>query len=85
MKHKKRINESVPFWHKVKQNKSDLFFTEDPAEIDFDYYKEPIKTAIEPILNVRGYSLEQINTLLNIQNDKKKTRAEKQSPQQKRR
>jgi DNA polymerase elongation subunit (family B) len=66
MKHKKRINESVPFWHKVKQNKGDVFFTEDPAEIDFAYYKEPLKTAIEPILKVRGYNSEQINALLNI-------------------
>jgi len=68
-KNGKRINESVSFWHKVKQSDGDYYFTEDPNEIDYAHYKEPLRTALKPILTVRGYSAEQIDELLKISSD----------------
>jgi DNA polymerase I len=66
IKHGKRVNESITFWHKVKNGEEDYFFTEDPAEIDYVHYKEPLKTALKPILTIRGYSADQIDELLNV-------------------
>jgi hypothetical protein len=77
MKYNKRVNESITFWHKVKNGKDDYYFTENTAEIDYAHYKEPLRTALKPILTVRGYSAEKIDKLLNIISKTSLTRRKK--------
>jgi DNA polymerase elongation subunit (family B) len=63
----KKKGETVTYWHRVRKNDKDgYYFTKNPAEIDYNHYKEPLKTALIPILTVRGYTEDQIDTLLNI-------------------
>jgi DNA polymerase elongation subunit (family B) len=73
-KHNKQRRQSISFFLKDKKNTEEYSFTEDPAEISYDKYRERLKTALKPILTVRGYNDMAINTLLNIPHKKKRER-----------
>jgi DNA polymerase, archaea type len=67
-KYGKNKGESTPpYYLKEQKNEGDYYFTEDPNEISYNKYKERLKTALKPILTVRGYKESDINTLLGIQ------------------
>jgi hypothetical protein len=55
MKYNKREGESTPPFYLAKQTKQgNLWFTEDPTQIDYSKYKERLQTAIKAIVIVRG-------------------------------
>ena len=66
-KYNKQKNQSISFYLKEqKQGGGDYYFTENPAEIGYNKYKERLKTALRSILTVRGYDESAINSLLKI-------------------
>jgi DNA polymerase elongation subunit (family B) len=66
-KYNRRIGESTPRYYLAKQEKvGDPWFTEDPTQIDYNKYKERLRTALEGILTVRGYDKEQIDSMLGL-------------------
>jgi DNA polymerase elongation subunit (family B) len=66
LKYHKQMGQSITFYLKEKRSDEDYYFTEDIQEIGYSCYKERLKTALRPILTVRGYDDKQINSLLRI-------------------
>ena len=55
-----------PYYLSCKEITGNYAFTEDPALIDYNRYKERLKTALEGLLAVRNYSTQQIKKLLGL-------------------
>lgn len=67
LKYDKQIGQSITFYLKEKKTDQDYYWTEDIRDIGYSCYKERLKTALKPILTVRGYNDNQVNSLLRIE------------------